>query len=135
MFTSFGYFEEENDDLKVLGNVHRSLNPDGVLVMDLAGKEWIAENFQETALDKLPDGSTLVQHREITGEWSKIRNEWILITGEKAKSYNFTHTIYSGRELSDRLAQAGFRDIRLFGDLDGNSYGVGSERLIALASK
>jgi len=135
MFTSFGYFSDHDDDLNVLRNIHRSLTPGGAMVMDLAGKEWIAENFQATALDKLPDGSRLVQHREISDDWSRINNEWILISGEKATSFQFTHTIYSGRELSDRIIQAGFGGVRLYGDLSGGDFGPGCERLIAVADK
>jgi SAM-dependent methyltransferase len=135
MFTSFGYFSDHDDDVKVLRNIHHSLVPGGVMVMDVAGKEWIAENFQATALTKLPDGSRLVQHREISDGWSKINNEWILISGEKAKSFRFSHTVYSGRELSDRIIQAGFGRVRLYGDLSGSEFGPGCERLIAVAGK
>lgn len=135
MFTSFGYFDTQDDDLRVLRNVVQSLRPGGVLVLDLVGKEWVAENFQETSLDELPDGSRLVQHRRISDGWSRINNEWTLITGEKAKTFSFSHTLYSGRELGDRALQAGFGGVRLFGDLAGSSYGPGSERLIVIAEK
>lgn len=135
MFTSFGFFETEDDDLKVLGNVHESLAPDGVLVMDAAGKEWVAEHFEDTTSDQLPDGSILFQRHRVVKEWRRIRNEWILVKGDKAKTFKFEHTLYSGRELSDRLRQSGFREVRLLGDLEGGEYGVGSKRLVARAVK
>ena len=45
------------------------------------------------------------------------------------------HTIYSGQELKDRLYQVGFKRVKLFGDLDGNEYGVNAKRLVAAAWK
>lgn len=47
LFTSFGYFEEEADDRKVLANVLASLNSGGAYVMDMMGKEILARSFQE----------------------------------------------------------------------------------------
>jgi hypothetical protein len=51
-----------------------------------------------------------------------------------AHRYDVDHWIYSGRELRALLQQAGFRDVRLFGDLDGRSYGLDATRLIAVAT-
>lgn len=47
--------------------------------------------------------------------------------------FRVEHWIYSGRELRELLHQAGFRDVRLFGDLDGRDYGTA--RLVAVARK
>jgi hypothetical protein len=41
----------------------------------------------------------------------------------------------SGYELKERLEQAGFGTVRLFGDLQGNAYGPEASRLIAMAWK
>lgn len=41
MFTSFGYFDDKKDDLKVLENVFVSLKPGGFLLIDVMGKETI----------------------------------------------------------------------------------------------
>ena len=65
----------------------------------------------------------------------RIRNEWILLRDGKATSHRFHHTLYSGQELKDRLAEAGFSEIRLHGDLDGAAYDTEAQRLIAVAKK
>ena len=78
LFTSFGYFGEIQEDLAVLKNVFNSLTPGGCFVIDLMGKEIIARRFSPSAVDKLPDGSILVQMREITDDWYRIRSHWFL---------------------------------------------------------
>jgi SAM-dependent methyltransferase len=135
MFTSFGYFESEEENLQVLRNIHESLAPGGALIMDLTSKEWIAGNFTPTNSHALSDGSILVERHRITDGWQRIENEWILVKNGKARTFKLRHTIYSGTELRDRLVQAGFGDVRLLGDLEGTEYGYGSERLVGVAVK
>lgn len=40
MFTSFGLFEDQDDDRRVLANIRDSLRPGGVLVMELVGSPY-----------------------------------------------------------------------------------------------
>jgi SAM-dependent methyltransferase len=135
MFTSFGYFEEKEEDLQVLRHVLASLKPGGVFLMELVGKEFLAGIFQPTTMETLPDGSRLVQNHEIFDDWTRIRNEWVLVRKGRTKTFRFHHTIYSGQELKDRLAAAGFERIRLYGDLEGHPYGRSSEGLVAVARR
>jgi SAM-dependent methyltransferase len=135
MFTSFGYFDDKQEDLQVLRNILTSLRPGGVLLIDVMGKERLAKILLSTTSDTLPDGSTLVQRHEIFDDWTRVRNEWILIRKGKVRSFKFHHTIYSGQELRDRLEQVGFADVKLYGGLDGAPYGSSATRLIAVGRK
>ena len=58
MFGSFGYFEDEADDRRVVMNMHASLGPGGRFLIETAGKEIVARNFQ--AKDWYEDNDTLV---------------------------------------------------------------------------
>ena len=122
LWTSFGYFKNDTDDLRVLENVFESLQPGGVLVMDLFGKEIIGRGFSLTTSTELPDGSYVIERHKICDGWNRVANEWILIKEGQARSFRFEHTIYSGRELSDRLAGVGFTEVKLFGDFAGHPY-------------
>lgn len=135
MFTSIGFFESEQDDLKVLKNVYDSLKPGGTFLLELAGKEWVAEHFEGASCDDLPDGTVLVRRHRIIDDWRRIHNDWILIKGEKAKTFTFDHRIYSGTELSDRLYGAGFKSVSLKGDMEGGEYTYGAKRLVTIAVK
>jgi SAM-dependent methyltransferase len=135
MFTSFGYFDDRREDIEVLGNILASLKPGGVFLIDVMGKECLAKVFQPTMCDALPDGTRLIQRHEIVDDWTRVRNEWILIRNGVAKNYLFQHNIYSGQELRDRLEQVGFTNVKLFGSLDGEEYGLSSHRLIAVGHK
>jgi hypothetical protein len=77
---------------------------------------------------------TAARH-EIIDEWTRIRNEWIIIKGAEVRTFKFHHTLYSGQELKDRLFQVGFQDVKLYGDFEGEDYGREARRLVAVARK
>ncbi len=135
LFTSFGYFKDEGEDLEVLRNIHRSLKENGVLVIDVLGKERLARVWQNSLCTELSDGSLLVQRHQLLDNWCRIRPEWIIIKDGHTRSFTFEHTIYSGRELKDRLISCGFKQVQLFGDLQGAPYNQDATRLIAVARK
>ena len=91
--------------------------------------------YQATSSDSLPNGDLLIQRHRIADAWSRIHNEWILIRKGRTRNFKFHHTIYSAQELSDRLAEAGFKGIRIYGSLDGDAYGPNAQRLIVVARK
>ena len=133
--TSFGYFDDPQDDRRVLQHIFRSLKPHGVYLIDMLGKEAVAKTFQPTTSSQEPDGTLWIRRNEIVAGWSRVCTEWILIQGDKATTFHFQLTLYSGYELKELLKQAGFGTVRLFGDLQGNAYGPEASRLIAVAWK
>ena len=134
-FTSFGYFDDQADDLRVLELVRENLRPGGVFVLEMVSKEGLARAFQATTSRELPNGHVLFQRHEIVDDWSGIRNRWTLIGPGSTRTFAFTHRIYSGQEMKDLLTKAGLRDARAYGDLDGSSYGFDAQRLVAVARR
>lgn len=138
LFTSFGYFEDEKENLDVLALIYQNLKEGGIAFMDLIGKEIVAKIFQTTSNTNsidLPDGTIIIQRHKVYDDWSRILNDWIVVKDGKAETYSFSHTIYSGKELKDLFLAAGFKEIRLYGNLDGGEYGPDAKRLIAAAFK
>jgi SAM-dependent methyltransferase len=135
LFTSIGYFEEKEDDLKVLGNMFRSLKPGGACLVDINGKERVARQLQPLLGEIMEDGSLIVQRPVVYEDWTRLRNEWIIIEGEKARTFSFSLFVYSGQELKEMLARSGFVNIKLHGSFDGAPYDAEAQRLIATARK
>ena len=134
MFTSFGYFEDQEENLKVLNNVWTSLTEGGKVLIDVAGKEIIARVFQPQGWEER-DGRLWLQERSIRGDWSKIENRWIVIDGEGRYEITFDHWLYSARELEGMLKEVGFKNIQCFGDLSGSEYGTDARRLVCIGQK
>jgi SAM-dependent methyltransferase len=135
IFTSFGYFVDEKDDLQVLRNVQESLREGGAFVIDVISKEKLARNWQDSLVTEFPDGALLLQRPQVQADWSRVESEWVLLKDGRSRSFRFEHTIYSGRELKDRLLACGFKHVQLYGDLEGSCYGLDARRLVVVARK
>src|SRR2546426_49649 len=70
MFTSFGYFDKQADERRVLLNIFTSLKAAGVCLIDVMGKERIAKVLQPTHATRYPDGALLVEVHEIFDDWT-----------------------------------------------------------------
>ncbi len=134
LYSSLGYFDDPGGDAVVLGQLYRNLRPGGVLVIDGVGKEPVAKTFQPT-MSTTVDGVLYVLRNEIADDWTRVRNEWVRIEDGRAVTYRFSQMIYSGRELKSLLIEAGFGDVKLYGDLSGAPYGAQAQRLVAVARK
>lgn len=135
LFTSFGYFDDANDNKLVLQNVFASLRPDGVFVIDHLGKELLASRLQATTSEQLPDGTILFQQAQVIDDWSRVSCDWTILKEGRATPFRVCHWLYSGQELRDLLRSAGFKEVSLFGSLDQSPYDTKSQRLIAVAKK
>ena len=133
LFTSFGYFTAREEDLQVLRNVRESLGPRGVFVMDMAGKEWLARHFEPTRSRTLEDGTLFIDRCRVVDDWTRVENDWILIRDGRARTFRLRLSVYSGQELRDRLLQAGFGRVDLYGNLAGAPYDSEATRLVAVA--
>ena len=136
MLTSFGYFEDPADDLKVARILHNALRAGGRLLIDLNGKEVIARSFRAREWWQHDDGTLVLQERKIRSGWDWMDSRWILV-GEGGKTWEGTISTrpYSGVELKELLRHVGFNAVRLHGNLTGAAYDERAERLIAVATK
>lgn len=135
MWTSFGYFDDPEDDLHVLRLCHSALRPGGALLLDVVGKEYVVRNIEPVHLTEYEDGDILIERPMLEAGMTRYSNEWLLLRGERVDRANWHHNLYSGQELADRLRIAGFGDLALYGSLDGDEYDLESARLIAVAWK
>ena len=130
--TSFGYFEDQHDDLRVLENVRRSLRPGGVLLMELQGKEVVARTLAGPAWHA-EDGGLLLTEQRVRDDWTWVDNRLIFLVDGGRQDLVLSHRLFSGAELRSLLSTAGFVSATLFGGLAGSSYDERAGSLVAVA--
>jgi SAM-dependent methyltransferase len=136
LFTSFGYFTDAEEDLQVLQHLHASLTPGGTVLLEMAGKEPMARDFQSRIWHRhATRDEYLLEERLVREGWSVIENHWIWIRASEQKTFTWRIRLYSGAELTGLLAKAGFSAIQLYGSLAGIPYDQDARRLIAVATK
>jgi SAM-dependent methyltransferase len=133
LLTSFGYFEDIEEDRRVLRNIRESLRPGGRLVIDLMGKEVLARIFTSKDWLEYQDGTLFLRESEILPGWTMARNRWITVRGGERTESNFTHRIYSAAELGRLLKEESFAVEGVYGGLDGSPYDRQAQRLVVVA--
>jgi SAM-dependent methyltransferase len=136
MFTSFGYFDNDGDDLRAAANVCDALRPGARFVIDTEGREPFARDFRKRDWYRHEDGTIGLQERTIRDGWERMDTRWILLRdGRVVRETMVSSRIYSGAEMRGLLLAAGFSAVRLYGNLCGAPYDDSAARLIAVASK
>lgn len=133
LFTSFGYFENEDDDALVLRHVARALKPNGWYVLDFFNADFVRKNLRPETRRAI-DGIDVIERRVIFGE----RVVKSIVISENGKRHRFIESVrlYSADELSEMLRAVGLRTRHCFGDYDGAPFELeSSPRVIFIAQK
>jgi SAM-dependent methyltransferase len=134
LYTSFGYFSRREDDLLLLRNCAKNLAPGGRLILETVGKETAARDFVEREEFERA-GWNVTTEFKILGGWEYEVNRWILEKGSERIDHSFALRLYSGYEMKQALAEAGFASASIFGGLDGKPYDEKADSLVAVASR
>jgi SAM-dependent methyltransferase len=135
LFTSFGFFDDEKDDLKVLKGVGKALKPKGLFLLDLKNREQLIRNFQRRRWHPEKDFIMLEDNffDLFTSRWESTRT--LLLENGKKREYSFSLRLYTFAEILDLLKKAGFVLESVYGDFDFGEYCLDSPRMILISRK
>jgi SAM-dependent methyltransferase len=135
MFTSFGYFEEQEEDEAVLRGVARSLRPGGRFLMDFMHREWLARNFRPRDWEEI-DGALVLRDRYLDLLRGRSGETITIVEQDGSRrTTSLSVRIYTLAELTGMLARTGLRFDEGWGDFDGSPLTLDGRRLILLAEK
>lgn len=133
LFTSFGYFENDEENFSVIQNVRNSLKPSGYFVLDFLNPVFLEKNLVKRSVKKY-ENMSVVQTRKIEDGFVEKK---IKITEDNETSEYFERLrLFTDKEFSSMFKRSGFRIIKRAGDYFGNSYTENkSSRLIYFVQK
>lgn len=113
LFTSFGYFDDEQDNQKVIHAVHSMLNPDGTFVIDFMNASKVTQNLVEKEQKEI-DGIVFNITRSFDGNHIF---KTITFKDENGKNHSYTERVQA-------LTEATFRRLLTSGNFSiENTYG------------
>ena len=128
LFTSFGYFEQDSDNLAALSSIQNSLNEYGLAVMDFMNVHKVIHHLVESEVKTVKnidfhikrwyDGSYIYKNIQFTDEGQSFNFE------EKVKALTLT-------DFENLMEEAGIHLLETFGDYKLNRFHPeNSDRLI-----
>jgi D-alanine-D-alanine ligase len=113
MGNSFGYFEKEDDDLKVLREGNRVLHEGGILYLDITDGSWMKNNFEKRSWEWIDDELMVCRERNLSAETTRLISREVVIHAEKGVIADqfYAERLYTFEELQEQLARAGFENI------------------------
>ena len=148
IFTSFGYFEDDSDNVLVLKKISQALKPNGEFIIDLnnltriiawLSREGVVDNtthrLTATRTEKLSNGlvvTTKDEFHSLTMRASKTR---IWKERSTQKRYTTDVRLFSLPEFSCLLEEQGLAVTAVWGDFDDSRFGSDSRRMIIRARK
>ena len=136
VYTSFGYFEEDGENQRVLDAVARALRPGGRFLIDVINPTGLAVRFQSRMWDELDSGATFLQEHEFDVIGGRNKAVWTFLHPDGTRR-ELAHSlrVYAPWELVRMLRNAGLEVTGSWGNFDGDHLELSSRRLILRADR
>ena len=131
LFTSFGYFEDDTEDILILNNIKKGLNSNGFFVFDFLNAEKVKLNLVKEEI-KIVDNITFNIKREIKNGF--IFKHISFFADEKQHNYTERVKYLDLPKMTSFLEKVGFKIKNVFGNYSLDNYNSKtSDRLIIVA--
>jgi len=133
LFTSFGYFDDDADNPKVMKMVRQALAPDGIFVLDFLNTAKVTKHLVKEEI-KSVNGIFFFIEREFDGKWINKRISF----EDDGKPFEYHERVraFSHADFMKLFTDAGLELVHTFGDYDMSEYYENeSERMIFVMKK
>ncbi|MEO9571704.1 MAG: class I SAM-dependent methyltransferase [Polaribacter sp.] len=131
LFTSFGYFKDDKEDILILQNIKNGLNTNGFFVFDFLNAEKVKQNLV-TKETKVVDNITFNIKREIKNGF--ILKQISFFADGKNHSYTEQVKYLDLKKMTSFLKKVGFTITNTFGNYNLDNFdSKTSDRLIIIA--
>lgn len=132
-FTSFGYFENEGDNVKTLRAANWGLKENGIIVIDFFNIHTV---LQKLVPEETKQAGNVIFNIRKSVFNDRIIKEIEIVDGEMRKTFTEAVQALELEDFEGYFAKTGFTLVETFGDYDLNPYHRDqSDRLIMIARK
>ncbi len=135
IFTSFGYLENEDEDLQVLQQIQQALKPGGLFLLETIYQPRVVRNYSPHGIIRYNDGLIVLEerHLDLLGSRNEISITMLYPNGKRTQ-HRQSIRVYTLTELVRMLAAVGIPMQAYYGDLDGSPLTMDS-RLVVIGKK
>ena len=133
LFTSFGYFESDEENFSVLQKAYDLLVEDGFFVLDFFNSRYLQQNLVESS-EEILGGVKIHQFRKI--KENRVTKKIVITKNGNLSQFEESVRMFTKDELVNAIQNIGFDIYKTFGDFLGNKFEqFTSPRLIMICKK
>ncbi|MFQ5957408.1 MAG: class I SAM-dependent methyltransferase [Candidatus Brocadiales bacterium] len=139
MANSFGYCLNEEENARMLHEIHRLLVAGGWILLDLCDPDYVAKDFKPYSRHEANEDIVVI--RERTLNHNKIMTRECVLSKKEGlvREGTYCETIYSENKIKNILAEAGFENIEVRRNFSSHTeqgdYGFMTNRMIVTGNK
>lgn len=133
LFTSFGYFETDEENEEVLCSVYKALNPKGVYWLDFLNAQEVESNLVPESVSQLSPEIRVIENRKI--ENGRIIKDIHFKNNGEERCYTESVRLFTCSQLREMFKRTGFQLEHCFGDYRGSQWTPESPRTILVGLK
>jgi len=112
---SFGYFEQESDDVDILQSVARVLRPGGLIVLDLADGDWLRQHFEPRSWEWIDENHFVCRERSLASDEVRLISREVVVHAERGVIADqfYAERLYDRLGIERLLERAGYLDVEI----------------------
>lgn len=130
-FTAFGYFEDDDENRRVLREAHRVLRRDGMFLIENNNLAELLPRWLPSVVTER-DGNLMIDRARFDPISGRGRTERTIVRDGRVRRFHFSVRMFIAAELRDWLRETGYRDIE-FVDYSGEPLTATSRRMVTIA--
>jgi len=135
LFTAFGIFDTEAEDLLVLQGVAKALKPGGQFLIDTINRDYVVHTKHYQSWD-IDNGSIILEERLFDFFRSRLEITHQLVDNNCLnRKLESSFRLYTLTEMLDMFSQTGLTLTNVYGNFDGSQYTGESPRMILVARR
>lgn len=133
LFTSFGYFQSDEENFAIIDFASNSVKNGGYFVLDYLNPKYVERNLIKKS-EQIVGSKIIIEERSIKNR--RVEKEIEIVDDKFRHRYFESVQLYSFQELLIVFKDFGFRAIKEYGNYNGNLYDEdSSERMIIIFQK
>jgi len=130
LFTSFGYFDTDEENQAVVHSISNSLTKNGIFWLDFLNPDYLKKNLIPSSSKTLDNGIEVKEKR-------KIENGFVIknIIFDSGEQYTEKVKLLEKKTLEKMFLIASIAPIAIFGDYNGTEWNKTSKRTIIYGKK
>jgi D-alanine-D-alanine ligase len=137
---SFGYFDSDKEDIRILKEVMRVLKPHGKLLIDITDGKYMQEHFDPRSWEWIDKNYFVCRERSLSKNLDRLVSREVIthVTKGVIADQFYAERLYSDEDLSNLLKKAGFEDYHNYLKVSSESkrnqdLGMMAERIVVTA--